>query len=183
MQRRTIPTLLFGLALLAGLYALLVPLPALAADGPTRVAADDPAAPQIGEPVISASALVVQAGTPATLSLVNGPPLQQGYFVSKSPNVEYLCDGKWLQLCPKPLKIDRDGKAGIQVRALGITKNLDALFNFRTNTGQTMPAGVIVRFYTKGGYRPDPPSSRAARIHVAGNHVASIPGAASILKR
>ena len=36
MQRRTIPALLFGLVLLAGLYAVLVPLGAQAADGPSK---------------------------------------------------------------------------------------------------------------------------------------------------
>lgn len=165
MQRRTIPVLLLGLVLLAGLYALFMPLPAQAVDGlswPTGVApaaADDPAAPQIGEPTITASAVVVEAGTPGTLYLVNGPPLQQGTFVSKAPKVEYLCDGSWLALCPKPLKLDRDGKASIQFRAQENAGGFDAIFNFRTSAGQTLPAGVSVRFYSKGGYPPDPPPS------------------------
>ncbi|MFN8467527.1 MAG: CARDB domain-containing protein [Caldilineaceae bacterium] len=159
MQRRTIPALLFGLALLAGLYALLAPLKAQAADGPPMAAADNPAAPQIGEPVITASAVVVEAGAPATLFLVNGPPLQQGYFVSKAPKVEYLCEGKWLPLCPKPLKLDRDGKASLQFRAQENAAHFDAIFNFRMTSGQTLPAGVSVRFYTKGSNPPDPPPS------------------------
>ncbi len=175
MQRRTIPARV-GIVLLLGLCALVTPLPAQA------TAADDPAAPQIGEPAITASAVVVEAGAPATLSIVNGPPLQQGSFVSKAAKIEYLCDGKWLPLCPKPLKLDRDGKGSIQFRAQDNAGGFDAIFNFRITTGQTVPAGISIRFYPKGGYPPDPPPSAQPEFRWA-EITSRDPGAASILKR
>lgn len=160
---------LFGkfMALLLIMWLTCAPMAGLAQDGAAPTASVTSASHTLGEPRIKAAETTVKFGDVVTISLENGPGLQEGLFITQSARIEFNCGGKWRTQCTNLTKIDRDGNATIQTHLRSATtgvsvaaaKPVDVIFNFRMRDGSTLPAGVIVRFYDPAQPRPEPPPS------------------------